>query len=1456
MKSNHFLRSSFQYAMTFSLITLLFCLSTSKQLNAQATISLWTYEPVQNTNANPTPNTGAGSSAIVGSMTGISTATGINTLTGCGSQTSGTTAWAIGTANPGVSNESSGGQFNVSTVGHTNIIFQWEQRWSATATNTLRLQYTTNGTTWNNFTMDALNTTFCLGSLNNGRFETNTTTDQFRRIRVDLSSIIAANNNANFGVRIVAAHYQATGQFRQVVNTATVATGGTWRFDNVIVLGTPSTSTVIVTPGAFNGAFGNIVVGNSSASSSYTVEGVNLTGNIIITPPAGGFEIRTGVNAFSTATINLTPVSGTVALTTIDVRFTPAAPGAVGGVITNASALATTINVPVSGTGIAPVVPTKLRVVSVNNGSPVLVDQSFSVQLESADISNIPQNVATNTFVQLSINIGSGPLGGTIGGTITAGTNSLSITGITYGTGETGVVLDATAISGDVLTPASTNPFNVLDTAQVFTFNNVPATAVINTVLTSFTVQARRPDNTIDINYTGSITISKGSGTGNMTGTLTKTASFGVATFNDIQFDQLGAYSIQADDGAIPTATSSTIFITGVPVLTELVVPKYFGSKTSASGNDNRTPVSLCLQIDNLIPLATYDVRAALALSSEANTVLGAGNIWNGSAFNLQDVPGAFTTDINGSSGPFWIHIQPTGNSARFDAGQTHTVRLNYVPTGNTLNNTVKLAGSKILTALDIAPTARTVSTADDGAFIYGSADGCNSGQYVLVYDNESGTGDPLFAYPAASTILAQSATNGAQLPAAINSFYQQVGVVAGDFVAVVPIGANNPNGVRRVEARNTDNTVANFSSDADGVWPSGANTTTNTRRSVTTLLNTDAPVEPSVVITGGETICAGGSSDLTLTFTGIGPFTYSINGGAPVVASGNPEIVSVSPLTTTLYTVTSLLNATCTGTSTGSANIVVNTTPPTGSCTINPTPVSGCVGDNVVVTTNVVAGATGYTWSTPAGTLINGQASPVTTVGNSVTITLGTLAANSSGWQICAFAFNSCGQTNTNCKFIRGALSSPAAISGSTVACPSTPGSYSTLPVGGASSYVWSITGDASVSGTGTTGSVSFGSTFTSGSLCVRALLPCGYQGPQRCMTISNGTPLLGVMSGTFTVCPGTNGVAYSVPPSAGAASYNWVVPTGAAIATGTGTNSITVNFGLAYTGGNICVTATSICGVNSLQRCKTIASNKPGTPGNISGTANGVCGQTITYTISNVPGATGYTWSAPAGASLGSANGNNSIDIIYPANFTTGQLCVTADNACGSSVARCIIIKGTPSNPGSISGLASVCANDAGLVYSISPVFGATGYVWITPSGTSIVSGQGTTTLTLDWGANGGVIGVTATGVCGVSGTRTLNVTMNCRVAATEIPGTIINAYPNPVNALLNIELNSIHPESYTVVLMDFTGRVIYTDVINAIEGVNTTSLNVANFAKGVYTLSVKNSEEFAKQIRVVVE
>lgn len=65
--------------------------------------------------------------------------------------------------------------------------------------------------------------------------------------------------------------------------------------------------------------------------------------------------------------------------------------------------------------------------------------------------------------------------------------------------------------------------------------------------------------------------------------------------------------------------------------------------------------------------------------------------------------------------------------------------------------------------------------------------------------------------------------------------------------------------------------------------------------------------------------------------------------------------------------------------------------------------------------------------------------------------------------------------------------------------------------------------------------------------------------------------------ISGTANVCSTTSGVAYSISSIAGATGYIWTLPTGASIASGANSNSITVNFATPSTSGNMTVQAIS---------------------------------------------------------------------------------------------------------------------------------------------------------------------------------------------------------------------------------------------------------------------------------------
>lgn len=213
---------------------------------AQSSIAVWNYNAIVGAPTAPVADLGTGTSSIVGSFVVAPAATGMDPVinNGCGTQNGvNPGAWAF-TASPGLTNESSGVQYNVSTVGFQNIFFTWDQRSSNTATNTMRVKYTLDGTTWVDFVMTELNTTYCNGVLDGGRFQNSALGDNYRRVSVNFSAITGANNNPNFAVRVLAAHYQTTGEFRQTGNPTTIAIGGTWRFDNVSIEGRSNVSII------------------------------------------------------------------------------------------------------------------------------------------------------------------------------------------------------------------------------------------------------------------------------------------------------------------------------------------------------------------------------------------------------------------------------------------------------------------------------------------------------------------------------------------------------------------------------------------------------------------------------------------------------------------------------------------------------------------------------------------------------------------------------------------------------------------------------------------------------------------------------------------------------------------------------------------------------------------------------------------------------------------------------------------------------------------------------------------------------------------------------------------------------------------------------------------------------------------------------------------------------------
>jgi autotransporter-associated beta strand protein len=98
-----------------------------------------------------------------------------------------------------------------------------------------------------------------------------------------------------------------------------------------------------------------------------------------------------------------------------------------------------------------------------------------------------------------------------------------------------------------------------------------------------------------------------------------------------------------------------------------------------------------------------------------------------------------------------------------------------------------------------------------------------------------------------------------------------------------------------------------------------------------------------------------------------------------------------------------------------------------------------------------------------------------------------------------------------------------------------------------------------------------------------------------------------------------------------------------------------------------------------------------------------------------------------------------------------------------------------GSIGSAGPITGPASVNAGDSGDGYSISSVSGATDYTWAVPSGASIASGQGTTSIVVNYGcgASSGNVTVTPSNGSGSGGSSSLAVAVTGVGAAGAISG-----------------------------------------------------------------------------------
>ncbi len=528
-------------------------------------------------------------------------------------------------------------------------------------------------------------------------------------------------------------------------------------------------------------------------------------------------------------------------------------------------------------------------------------------------------------------------------------------------------------------------------------------------------------------------------------------------------------------------------------------------------------------------------------------------------------------------------------------------------------------------------------------------------------------------------------------------------------------------NGTYNYTPANGDMVYAVMTSNAACVTGSPATST-----SITMIVN--PVVTPSVTIAASANpVCAGTSVTFTPTPVNGGStptYVWYKNGtpiGSNTFTPANGDIVFVAMTS----------NATCASPSTVNSSditMVVNPAVP-ASVSIAPDQNNVCVGAVVTFFTTPTNGGSSpvYTW------YING-----TSVGLGAAMSYN--VAN--GDQVYAIMTSNAGcvsgspaTSNTVTMIVNPVVAASVTIAASTNnVCAGTSVTFTPTPVGGGAtpSYQWFKNGTLAFTGTTYTYTPNNNDAVYA---VMTASTTCSTGSPATSNTINmavNAPVAVSVSVGVSAnnICANTS-VTFTATPSNGGPTptYQWFV-NATSVGTGATYTYIPVNGDVVYA----VMTSNLSCVSASPATSNSITMVVVPTNPTITGPATANAGTTLTYTTES--GMTGYTWSVSAGGTIQTGSTTNSITVLWNAGGAQ-SVSVNYTNSAGCPASTPTVypvtVTSTPPAAGAVSGSTTVCQGSTGIVYSVTAIPTATGYVWTLPPGATITAGANTNSITV---------------------------------------------------------------------------------------------------------------------------
>ena len=490
------------------------------------------------------------------------------------------------------------------------------------------------------------------------------------------------------------------------------------------------------------------------------------------------------------------------------------------------------------------------------------------------------------------------------------------------------------------------------------------------------------------------------------------------------------------------------------------------------------------------VAIGSSDAAAAIADDNGAtggnlSLVAGSGTLssftfWTGGAPQTLSATDAAAALSAGTSASVTVNKAPSAtgvtssqNPATFGQSVTFTATVtggmgtpsgtvNFKDGSTVIGNAIALDGSGVasFTPASLTAATHTITAVYSGNALYNTSTSANLAQVV----NKASTATALVSslnptcagQPVTLTATVSVVAPGAGVPAGTVNF-KDGSTVIGSNIAL------NGSAV----ATFTTSALSSANHNLTAVY--NGNSSFNTSTSSPALVET-VHAKPTASVSGSTSICTGGSAAIQAALGGTSPWTVTWSDG--LVQSGvttSPASRSVSPAATTTFSVTSVVDAFCSNTGSGSATVTVNALP---AISAQPAPKNVCAGSTATFTVTASGAGLTYRWRKDGVNLVNGGHVAGAT---SALLTISSAAAADAGSYDVVVSGTCPPALTSNAASLTVNPIPNATITAASLLCAGSPGNAASVPDAGAgASYAWTIS-NGSITGGAATPIVSY---------------------------------------------------------------------------------------------------------------------------------------------------------------------------------------------------------------------------------------------------------------------------------------------------------------------------------------------------------------------------------------------